>query len=142
MRSSTRLGSKSHPSTSADLARQVTTEDSALSIVRVPFLLWHDELTPSFLYLLSMAIGKKSKTLGRTGGYIKAIPDITAALERGTIEGVPLFLMGHSYVSLFFHGQFERSRSIFLEIVWSFVHPSSAEMALLCMDPAHNYYCF
>ncbi|KAG0070121.1 hypothetical protein BGZ89_001371 [Linnemannia elongata] len=41
--------------------------------------------------------GKKSKTLGRTGGYVKAIPDITAALERGTIEGVPLFLMGHSY---------------------------------------------
>jgi acylglycerol lipase len=48
-----------------------------------------------------MAIGKKSKTLGHTGGYAKAIPDITAALERGTIEGVPLFLMGHSYVSLF-----------------------------------------
>ncbi|KAF9082224.1 hypothetical protein BGX23_012670 [Mortierella sp. AD031] len=41
--------------------------------------------------------GKKTKTLGRTGGYVKAIPDITAALERGKIEGVPLFLMGHSY---------------------------------------------
>ncbi|KAG0227365.1 Alpha/Beta hydrolase protein [Mortierella sp. GBAus27b] len=41
--------------------------------------------------------GKKTKTLGRTGGYAKAIPDITAALERGKIEGLPLFLMGHSY---------------------------------------------
>ncbi|KAF9583743.1 hypothetical protein BGW38_008688, partial [Lunasporangiospora selenospora] len=41
--------------------------------------------------------GKKSKTLGSTGGYAKAIPDITAALERGKVEGVPLFLMGHSY---------------------------------------------
>ncbi|GJJ74126.1 acylglycerol lipase [Entomortierella parvispora] len=41
--------------------------------------------------------GKKSKTLGSTGGYAKAIPDITAALERGKIEGLPLFLMGHSY---------------------------------------------
>ncbi|KAF9345476.1 hypothetical protein BGX26_003080 [Mortierella sp. AD094] len=41
--------------------------------------------------------GKKSKTLGATGGYAKAIPDITAALQRGEIEGVPLFLMGHSY---------------------------------------------
>ncbi|KAG0275149.1 hypothetical protein BGZ95_009129 [Linnemannia exigua] len=41
--------------------------------------------------------GKKSKTLGSTGGYDKAIPDITAALERGKIEGLPLFLMGHSY---------------------------------------------
>ncbi|KAG0327172.1 hypothetical protein BGZ99_008262 [Dissophora globulifera] len=41
--------------------------------------------------------GKKSKTLGRTGGYAKAIPDITAALKRGEIKGVPLFLMGHSY---------------------------------------------
>ncbi|KAF9930029.1 hypothetical protein FBU30_000942 [Linnemannia zychae] len=41
--------------------------------------------------------GKKTKTLGRTGGYAKAIPDITAALERGKIEGIPLFLMGHSY---------------------------------------------
>ncbi|KAF9191500.1 hypothetical protein BGZ51_007214 [Haplosporangium sp. Z 767] len=41
--------------------------------------------------------GKKSKTLGATGGYAKAIPDITAALERGKIEGIPLFLMGHSY---------------------------------------------
>ncbi|KAF9429128.1 hypothetical protein BGZ76_001784, partial [Entomortierella beljakovae] len=29
--------------------------------------------------------------------YDKAIPDITAALERGKIEGLPLFLMGHSY---------------------------------------------
>jgi len=43
-------------------------------------------------------IGKKTKTLGRTGGYEKAIPDITAALERGEIKGLPLFLMGHSYV--------------------------------------------
>ncbi|KAG0006156.1 hypothetical protein BGZ80_002005 [Entomortierella chlamydospora] len=41
--------------------------------------------------------GKKSKSLGLTGGYAKAIPDITAALQRGEIEGVPLFLMGHSY---------------------------------------------
>ncbi|KAG0330456.1 hypothetical protein BGZ99_003027 [Dissophora globulifera] len=41
--------------------------------------------------------GKKSKTLGSSGGYAKAIPDITAALERGKIEGLPLFLMGHSY---------------------------------------------
>ncbi|KAG0031012.1 hypothetical protein BGZ82_007177 [Podila clonocystis] len=41
--------------------------------------------------------GRKSKTLGSSGGYAKAIPDITAALERGKIEGVPLFLMGHSY---------------------------------------------
>ncbi|KAG0251530.1 hypothetical protein BG011_007531, partial [Mortierella polycephala] len=41
--------------------------------------------------------GKKSKTLGRTGGYAKAIPDITAALKRGEVEGLPLFLMGHSY---------------------------------------------
>ncbi|KAF8930463.1 hypothetical protein BGZ47_000541 [Haplosporangium gracile] len=41
--------------------------------------------------------GRKSKTLGSTGGYDKAIPDITAALERGQIEGLPLFLMGHSY---------------------------------------------
>ncbi|ORZ19303.1 Alpha/Beta hydrolase protein [Lobosporangium transversale] len=41
--------------------------------------------------------GKKSKTLGCTGGFKKAIPDITAALERGQIEGLPLFLMGHSY---------------------------------------------
>ncbi|KAF9427769.1 hypothetical protein BGZ94_004184 [Podila epigama] len=41
--------------------------------------------------------GKKSKTLGATGGYAKAIPDITAALKRAEIEGVPLFLMGHSY---------------------------------------------
>ncbi|KAG0034726.1 hypothetical protein BGZ81_003424 [Podila clonocystis] len=41
--------------------------------------------------------GKKSKSLGATGGYVKAIPDITAALKRGEIEGVPLFLMGHSY---------------------------------------------
>ncbi|KAI1320006.1 hypothetical protein EDD11_002337 [Mortierella claussenii] len=41
--------------------------------------------------------GKKSKTLGRSGGYAKAIPDITAALKRGEIEGLPLFLMGHSY---------------------------------------------
>ncbi|KAF9131914.1 hypothetical protein BGW39_001150 [Mortierella sp. 14UC] len=41
--------------------------------------------------------GKKSTTLGSTGGYDKAIPDITAALERGKIEGLPLFLMGHSY---------------------------------------------
>ncbi|KAG0041151.1 hypothetical protein BGZ83_002238 [Gryganskiella cystojenkinii] len=41
--------------------------------------------------------GKKSKTLGSTGGYAKAIPDITAALKRGKIEGLPLFLMGHSY---------------------------------------------
>ncbi|KAF9914319.1 hypothetical protein BX616_008539 [Lobosporangium transversale] len=41
--------------------------------------------------------GKKSKTLGRSGGYVKAIPDITAALKRGEIQGVPLFLMGHSY---------------------------------------------
>ncbi|KAF9417885.1 hypothetical protein BGZ94_009832 [Podila epigama] len=41
--------------------------------------------------------GKKSKTLGSTGGYAKAIPDITEALERGKIEGFPLFLMGHSY---------------------------------------------
>ncbi|KAF9279834.1 hypothetical protein BGZ88_012509 [Linnemannia elongata] len=41
--------------------------------------------------------GRKSKTLGSTGGYDKAIPDITAALERGKIEGLPLFLMGHSY---------------------------------------------
>ncbi|KAG0055189.1 hypothetical protein BGZ83_009365 [Gryganskiella cystojenkinii] len=41
--------------------------------------------------------GKKTKTLGRTGGYEKAIPDITAALKRGEIQGLPLFLMGHSY---------------------------------------------
>ncbi|KAF9363926.1 hypothetical protein BGX34_002976 [Mortierella sp. NVP85] len=41
--------------------------------------------------------GKRSKALGCTGGYAKAIPDITAALKRGEIEGVPLFLMGHSY---------------------------------------------
>ncbi|KAG0243607.1 hypothetical protein BGW41_001818 [Actinomortierella wolfii] len=41
--------------------------------------------------------GKKSKALGNTGGYAKAIPDITAALERAKIEGVPQFLMGHSY---------------------------------------------
>ncbi|KAG9071225.1 hypothetical protein KI688_008770 [Linnemannia hyalina] len=41
--------------------------------------------------------GKKSKTLGSTGGYDKAIPDITAALERSKIDGLPLFLMGHSY---------------------------------------------
>ncbi|KAG0083129.1 hypothetical protein BGZ93_003386 [Podila epicladia] len=41
--------------------------------------------------------GKKSKSLGATGGYVKAIPDITAALKRSEIEGVPLFLMGHSY---------------------------------------------
>ncbi|KAF9317807.1 hypothetical protein BG003_000273 [Podila horticola] len=41
--------------------------------------------------------GKKSKSLGATGGYAKAIPDITAALKRGEIEGIPLFLMGHSY---------------------------------------------
>ncbi|KAF9582236.1 hypothetical protein BGW38_000470 [Lunasporangiospora selenospora] len=41
--------------------------------------------------------GKKSKTLGRSGGYAKAIPDITEALKRSEIEGVPLFLMGHSY---------------------------------------------
>ncbi|KAF9391946.1 hypothetical protein CPB97_004815 [Podila verticillata] len=41
--------------------------------------------------------GKKSKSLGATGGYAKAIPDITAALKRSEIEGVPLFLMGHSY---------------------------------------------
>ncbi|KAI8598689.1 Alpha/Beta hydrolase protein [Dissophora ornata] len=41
--------------------------------------------------------GKKAKALGVTGGYDKAIPDITAALERGQIEGAPLFLMGHSY---------------------------------------------
>ncbi|KAF9338054.1 hypothetical protein BG006_000043 [Podila minutissima] len=41
--------------------------------------------------------GKKSKSLGATGGYVKAIPDITAALKRGEIEGIPLFLMGHSY---------------------------------------------
>ncbi|KAI8594328.1 Alpha/Beta hydrolase protein, partial [Dissophora ornata] len=41
--------------------------------------------------------GKKTKTLGRTGGYAKAIPDITEALKRGEIEGLPLFLMGHSY---------------------------------------------
>ncbi|KAI1302094.1 hypothetical protein EDD11_005743 [Mortierella claussenii] len=41
--------------------------------------------------------GKKSKALGSSGGYDKAIPDITAALKRGEIEGVPLFLMGHSY---------------------------------------------
>ena len=50
------------------------------------------------IYLLSTLPGKKTKTLGRTGGYAKAIPDITAALERGKIEGLPLFLMGHSYV--------------------------------------------
>lgn len=43
-------------------------------------------------------VGKRSKHLGDTGGYAKAIPDITAALERGKIEGLPLFLMGHSYV--------------------------------------------
>ncbi|KAF9932080.1 hypothetical protein FBU30_009010 [Linnemannia zychae] len=41
--------------------------------------------------------GRKSKVLGSTGGYDKAIPDITAALERGKIDGLPLFLMGHSY---------------------------------------------
>ncbi|KAG0199961.1 hypothetical protein BGX28_006868 [Mortierella sp. GBA30] len=41
--------------------------------------------------------GKKSKSLGASGGYDKAIPDITAALKRGEIEGLPLFLMGHSY---------------------------------------------
>ncbi|KAF9111207.1 hypothetical protein BGX27_005237 [Mortierella sp. AM989] len=41
--------------------------------------------------------GKKSKSLGASGGYAKAIPDITAALMRGEIEGTPLFLMGHSY---------------------------------------------
>ncbi|KAF9365986.1 hypothetical protein BGX34_007037 [Mortierella sp. NVP85] len=41
--------------------------------------------------------GQKTKTLGRTGGYAKAIPDITAALKRGKIKGLPLFLMGHSY---------------------------------------------
>ncbi|KAF9124136.1 hypothetical protein BGX30_001097, partial [Mortierella sp. GBA39] len=41
--------------------------------------------------------GRRSKTLGSTGGYEKAIPDITAALERGKIDGLPLFLMGHSY---------------------------------------------
>ncbi|KAG0239246.1 Alpha/Beta hydrolase protein [Mortierella sp. GBAus27b] len=41
--------------------------------------------------------GKRSKHLGDSGGYAKAIPDITAALKRGQIEGVPLFLMGHSY---------------------------------------------
>ncbi|KAF9162767.1 hypothetical protein DFQ26_003256 [Actinomortierella ambigua] len=41
--------------------------------------------------------GKKGKALGNTGGYAKAIPDITAALERAKIEGLPLFLMGHSY---------------------------------------------
>ncbi|KAF9431724.1 hypothetical protein BGZ76_011782 [Entomortierella beljakovae] len=41
--------------------------------------------------------GKKSKSFGNTGGYDKAIPDITAALKRGEIEGLPLFLMGHSY---------------------------------------------
>ncbi|KAF9202340.1 hypothetical protein BGZ49_007485 [Haplosporangium sp. Z 27] len=41
--------------------------------------------------------GKKSKTLGSTGGYAKAMPDITAALQRAEIEGAPLFLMGHSY---------------------------------------------
>ncbi|KAG0280048.1 hypothetical protein BGZ96_001704, partial [Linnemannia gamsii] len=31
------------------------------------------------------------------GEHIVPIPDITAALERGKIEGLPLFLMGHSY---------------------------------------------
>ncbi|KAI7825243.1 Alpha/Beta hydrolase protein [Gamsiella multidivaricata] len=41
--------------------------------------------------------GKKSKSLGCSGGYDKAIPDITAALKRAEAEGVPLFLMGHSY---------------------------------------------
>ncbi|KAG0349028.1 hypothetical protein BG004_002556 [Podila humilis] len=40
---------------------------------------------------------KRSKTLGSTGGYEKAIPDITEALARVKVEGVPLFLMGHSY---------------------------------------------
>jgi hypothetical protein len=44
------------------------------------------------------SLGQKTKTLGRTGGYAKAIPDITAALKRGKIKGLPLFLMGHSYV--------------------------------------------
>ncbi|KAG9325208.1 hypothetical protein KVV02_002062 [Mortierella alpina] len=41
--------------------------------------------------------GKKTNTLGRSGGYAKAIPDITAALQRGEIDGLPLILMGHSY---------------------------------------------
>ncbi|KAG0257691.1 hypothetical protein BG011_003801 [Mortierella polycephala] len=44
--------------------------------------------------------GKKAKTLGSGCDYEKAIPDIPAALERGRIEGFPLFLMGHSFVSL------------------------------------------
>ncbi|KAF9190442.1 hypothetical protein BGZ51_008628 [Haplosporangium sp. Z 767] len=43
---------------------------------------------------------KKAKTLDSNGGYAKAIPDITAALERGRLEDLPLFLVGHSYVSL------------------------------------------
>ncbi|KAF9956792.1 hypothetical protein BGZ65_002463 [Modicella reniformis] len=41
--------------------------------------------------------GKRSGALGCSGGYANAIPDITAALKRGEIEGIPLFLMGHIY---------------------------------------------
>ncbi|KAG0020224.1 hypothetical protein BGZ80_004585 [Entomortierella chlamydospora] len=40
--------------------------------------------------------GKRSNSFGDSGGYAKAIPDITEALKRGKIEGLPLFLMGHS----------------------------------------------
>ncbi|KAF9185253.1 hypothetical protein BGZ50_003178 [Haplosporangium sp. Z 11] len=43
---------------------------------------------------------KKAKTLDSNGGYAKAIPDITAALERGRLEDLPLFLVGHSYWKL------------------------------------------
>ncbi|KAF8961334.1 hypothetical protein BGZ46_001372 [Entomortierella lignicola] len=39
---------------------------------------------------------KRSRSVGETGGYAKAIPDITEALQRGEIKGLPLFLMGHS----------------------------------------------
>lgn len=55
-------------------------------------------LTNITLFWSRYSVGKKSKSLGATGGYAKAIPDITAALKRGEIEGIPLFLMGHSYV--------------------------------------------
>ncbi|KAF9345852.1 hypothetical protein BGX26_002671 [Mortierella sp. AD094] len=40
--------------------------------------------------------GKRSNSFGVSGGYEKSIPDITEALKRGKIDGLPLFLMGHS----------------------------------------------
>lgn len=107
LKSLARLASRSRPLTSADSVKRV----SCLScgyVLAAYALLYHDYKHAQFNPLIHpstcrniqlLSAGKKTNTLGRTGGYAKAIPDITAALQRGETEGLPLFLMGHSYVS-------------------------------------------